>query len=132
MTEIHERLRAALHAKLPAAYALRRELHAEPYMSGREEPTLKRVLDALPDGTVMERVAGTGALLRIGGEGPAVGVRGELDALPIVEETGVPWASGNGACMPAAMTSTSPRWSRWPGRSSAWGRPPDGRGAATA
>ncbi|SNT55185.1 amidohydrolase [Streptosporangium subroseum] len=97
MTEIHERLRAALHAKLPAAYALRRELHAEPYVSGREEPTLKRVLDALPDGTVMERVAGTGALVRIGGEGLAVGVRGELDALPIVEETGVPWASGNGA-----------------------------------
>jgi amidohydrolase len=97
MKEIHERLRAALHAKLPAAYTLRRELHAEPYVSGREEPTLKRMLDALPEGTALERVAGTGALLRIGGEGPAVGVRGELDALPIMEETGVPWASSNGA-----------------------------------
>ncbi|MFF5208663.1 M20 family metallopeptidase [Streptosporangium sp. NPDC000396] len=97
MTALHERLRTALHDELPAAFDLRRELHAEPCVSGREEPTLKRVLDALPEGTALERVAGTGALLRIGGDGPAVGVRGELDALPIVEETDVPWAACNGA-----------------------------------
>ncbi|MDP9865696.1 MULTISPECIES: M20 metallopeptidase family protein [Streptosporangium] len=97
MSGIHERLRAALHAELPDACELRRELHAEPYVSGLEEPTLKRVLDALPAGTGLERVAETGALVRIGGDGPAVGVRGELDALPIVEETGVPWAARNGA-----------------------------------
>ena len=97
MREIHGRLRAALHAELPAAFQLRRELHAEPCVSGKEEPTLKRVLDALPEGSAMERVAVTGALLRVGGEGLAVGVRGELDALPIPEETNVPWASRNGA-----------------------------------
>ncbi|MEV4377774.1 M20 family metallopeptidase [Streptosporangium sp. NPDC049644] len=97
MSEIGARLRDALHAELPAAYRLRRELHAEPCLSGQEEPTLKRVLDALPEGSAMERVAGTGALLRVGGDGLAVGVRGELDALPIPEETGVPWASQNGA-----------------------------------
>ncbi|WP_440098543.1 M20 metallopeptidase family protein [Streptosporangium sp. H16] len=97
MNEIHERLRAALHAELPAAFQLRRELHAEPCVSGKEEPTLKRVLDALPEGDATERVAGTGALRRVGGEGLAVGVRGELDALPIQEETDVPWASRNGA-----------------------------------
>jgi len=97
MNEVRERLRAALHAELPAAFQLRRELHAEPCVSGKEEPTLKRVLDALPEGSAMERVAVTGALLRVGGEGLAVGVRGELDALPIWEETGVPWASQNGA-----------------------------------
>ncbi|MER6826931.1 M20 family metallopeptidase [Streptosporangium sp. NPDC000563] len=97
MNEVRERLRAALHAELPAAFQLRRELHAEPCVSGKEEPTLKRVLDALPEGNAMERVAVTGALLRVGGEGLAVGVRGELDALPIPEETNVPWASRNGA-----------------------------------
>ncbi|GAA2907816.1 amidohydrolase [Streptosporangium fragile] len=97
MATLHERLRAALHAELPAACDLRRELHAEPCVSGREEPTLKTVLDALPQGDALERVAETGALLRVGGDGPAVGVRGELDALPIVEETDVPWASCNGA-----------------------------------
>ena len=31
------------------------------------------------------------------GDGPAVVLRAELDGLPIVETTGVPWASGNGA-----------------------------------
>ncbi|MEV4242167.1 amidohydrolase [Streptosporangium canum] len=97
VTGVHERLRAALHAELPAACDLRRELHAEPCVSGREEPTLKRVLDALPAGAAVERVAETGALVRVGGDGPAVGVRGELDALPIVEETGVSWAARNGA-----------------------------------
>ncbi|MEV5890472.1 M20 metallopeptidase family protein [Nonomuraea fuscirosea] len=86
----------ALGRELPAAAALRRELHALPRVSGQEEPTLKRVLDALPEGAV-EQVAGTGAVLRIGGAGPAVGMRGELDALPIAEQTGVPWASVNGA-----------------------------------
>ncbi|MEV4188716.1 amidohydrolase, partial [Streptosporangium canum] len=97
VTGVHERLRAALHAELPAACDLRRELHAEPCVSGGEEPTLKRVLDALPAGAAVERVAETGALVRVGGDGPAVGVRGELDALPIVEETGVSWAARNGA-----------------------------------
>lgn len=38
-----------------------------------------------------------GAVLRIGGPGAAVGVRGELDALPLTERTGVPWASAGGA-----------------------------------
>ncbi|GAA1678373.1 amidohydrolase [Nonomuraea maheshkhaliensis] len=89
-------LREALSRELPAAAALRRELHALPRVSGQEEPTLKRVLDALPEGAV-EHVAGTGAVLRIGGAGPSVGMRGELDALPIAEQTGVPWASVNGA-----------------------------------
>ncbi|MEV4804718.1 amidohydrolase [Nonomuraea sp. NPDC049421] len=89
-------LRAALRRELPAAVALRRELHAAPRVSGQEGPTLKQVLDALPDGLV-EHVAGTGAVLRVGGPGAAVGVRGELDALPIVERTGVPWAATNGA-----------------------------------
>ncbi|MBB2911309.1 amidohydrolase [Streptosporangium becharense] len=97
MAALYERLRAALHAELPAAWELRRELHAEPCVSGSEEPTLKTVLDALPPGDALERVAETGAVLRVGGDGPAVGVRGELDALPIIEETDVPWASCNGA-----------------------------------
>ncbi|WP_328813988.1 M20 metallopeptidase family protein [Nonomuraea cypriaca] len=91
-----EALREALRVELPVAEALRRELHALPRVSGEEGPTLKRVLDALPDG-LAEHVAGTGAVLRIGGPGPAVAVRGELDALPIIERTGVPWAAVNGA-----------------------------------
>ncbi|WP_336205390.1 M20 metallopeptidase family protein [Nonomuraea sp. LPB2021202275-12-8] len=99
MTGSHHRdvlLREVLRGELHAAQELRRELHAQPRVSGKEGPTLKRVLEALPDGQV-EYVAGTGAMLRVGGSGPAVGVRGELDALPIVERTGVAWAATNGA-----------------------------------
>jgi amidohydrolase len=91
-------LRDAVRRELPAAERLRRELHARPSLSGREEPTLDQLLDALPGRTGAERMAGgTGAVLRIGGPGPAVGVRAELDALPITEATGVPWAASNGA-----------------------------------
>jgi amidohydrolase len=91
-------LRDAVHRELPDAQRLRRELHAQPSLSGHEEPTLNQLLGALPGGGGAERVAaGTGAVLRIGGPGPAVGIRAELDALPITENTGVPWAAGAGA-----------------------------------
>jgi amidohydrolase len=43
-------------------------------------------------------IAGTGRLLRLPGrEGRAIAVRAELDGLPIEEQTGVSWASVNGA-----------------------------------
>jgi amidohydrolase len=91
-------LRDAVHRELPDAERLRRELHAAPSLSGQEEPTLNRLLEALPGGASAERAAGgTGAVLRIGGPGPTVGIRAELDALPITEATGVPWAAGAGA-----------------------------------
>ncbi|MFI6922739.1 M20 family metallopeptidase [Nonomuraea spiralis] len=93
---VHVLLREALRRELPAARALRRELHAMPCVSGEEGPTRALVLDALPAGTA-EHVAGTGAVLRVGGPGPAVGVRGELDALPLAERTRVPWAATGGA-----------------------------------
>ncbi|HTT53712.1 MAG TPA: M20 family metallopeptidase [Streptosporangiaceae bacterium] len=95
--EAHGALRSALDRELPAAVRLRRDLHAHPRLSGQEEPTLNLLLDALPGAATADRVAGTGAVLRIGGPGPAVGVRTELDALPITEATGVPWAAGPGA-----------------------------------
>jgi amidohydrolase len=53
------------------------------------------VLDQLPSETVVE-VARTGAVVRIGGPGPAIAVRAELDGLPMRERTGVAWAAGNG------------------------------------
>ena len=91
------RLSAALQEELPAARELRRQLHAHPCLSGSEEPTLRRVLGALPAGSGVTRVAGTGAVWCSGGEGPAVAVRAELDGMPITEATGVSWASTNGA-----------------------------------
>lgn len=87
-----DRLTAALADELPAAVALRHELHRNPEVSGAEEWTAGRVADAL-DEPAAPVVAGTGRLVRVGGEGRCVALRAELDALAMREETGVPFAS---------------------------------------
>jgi amidohydrolase len=84
-------LAEALEAELPAAVALRHELHRRPRVSGDETDSRDAVARAL--GRALEPVAGTGGMLRLGGPGPAVAVRGELDALPVQEATGLPFAS---------------------------------------
>jgi amidohydrolase len=100
LTELADNWRAALADELPGAVRLRHELHAEPEVSGEEERTAARVAAALDAGGLVaqERVALTGRVLRIGpAQGPAVLVRAELDALPIVERTGAAFAAMNGA-----------------------------------
>jgi amidohydrolase len=91
------RWRTAVQDLLPAAVALRRELHVSPLVGGNESPTAQQVADwiGLGDGEV---VAGTGRVLRLpGGSGTTIAVRAELDGLPVEEATGVAWASTNGA-----------------------------------
>lgn len=90
----------ALEEELAGAVELRQALHREPRLAGDEADSRDAVLAALGDldGVgVDEDIAGTGALVRVGsaaGEGtPAVAVRAELDALPVVERTGLPFAA---------------------------------------
>ena len=86
---------------LPELVALRRDLHAHPE-TGLELPrTQHAVLQAL-SGLDLEITTGTRttsvtAVLRGGRPGPAVLLRGDMDALPVVEETGLAFASTNGA-----------------------------------
>lgn len=97
VADVAERLGAGITAELDVAVRLRHELHASPELSGGEFETGARVAAALgaPDAPA---VAGTGRLIRIGrAEGPCIALRAELDALPVTERTGVPWASVNGA-----------------------------------
>ncbi|MCD2196825.1 amidohydrolase [Actinomycetospora endophytica] len=94
-------LTAALEAELPAAIELRHALHREPRLSGDEADSRDAVADALgasgatggAAGSRLEPVADTGGMLRLGGSGPAVAVRAELDALPVVEQTGLPFTA---------------------------------------
>jgi amidohydrolase len=86
---------AGIGAEVEAAIALRHELHADAEPSGAEHRTAARVAEALGDPGAV--VAETGRLVRIGGAGPCIAVRAELDALPIEEETGIAWASRTGA-----------------------------------
>lgn len=97
LDEVWTRFFDAVADEMSAARELRWRLHRSPQVSGREGPTLQTVLEAL-DVEQWDPVASTGALVRIGPEdGPAVAIRAELDALPIVEETGAAHASTNGA-----------------------------------
>ncbi|MDT8914317.1 M20 family metallopeptidase [Amycolatopsis sp. PS_44_ISF1] len=97
MSELFESWRAALAEELPAAVELRHRLHADPRASGDEDDTARAVAAAIGLGEG-ERVAKTGRLIRLPGghPGPAVALRAEMDALPVHERTGVPWASRSG------------------------------------
>jgi len=90
-------LRAALARELDEAVRLRHDLHAHPELSGSEYRTAATVSAALGAADA-PAVAGTGRIVRIGPRsGPCVAIRAELDALPVAEQTGVPWASPTGA-----------------------------------
>jgi amidohydrolase len=89
-------LHDALDGELPAAVQLRHDLHAHPEPSGSEHRTSAAVAAALGAADA-PLIGGTGRIVRIGPQsGPCVAIRAELDALPITEETGVPWASQTG------------------------------------
>lgn len=96
MNDLWDRWTLAIAEELPAAVELRHAVHADPRGSGDEEDTARRVTEALGAGEGV-RVAKTGRAIKLPGtgDGPAVALRAELDALPVLEGTRVPWASGN-------------------------------------
>ena len=84
------RLLDALARELPAAVELRHRLHASPELAHHEHATAQAVEAELP--VACEAIAGTGRLARVGSpRGRAVGVRAELDGLPINERTDAPF-----------------------------------------
>src|ERR687894_119415 len=77
--------------------ALRREIHREPELGFDTRKTAEKVLGAL-EGLPLDIQSGVAengivATLKGGGDGPTVGLRADMDALPIHEETGLPFAS---------------------------------------
>src|SRR5690606_22731892 len=91
-------------ALLPQLQQIRRSLHSAPEVGLDLPQTQRTVLDALA-GLDVEVTTGEGlssvvAVLRGGRReetGSAVLLRGDMDALPIEEETGFDFASSNGA-----------------------------------
>lgn len=73
-----------------------KDLHAHPELSLREERSAARMAKELKavGFEVTEKVGGTGVVgVLKNGKGPTVLVRADMDALPIVERTGLPYAS---------------------------------------
>jgi amidohydrolase len=80
----------------PDAHAMYVDLHQHPELSGHETETAGKLAKKLRVAgyEVTEHVGGTGvvALLK-NGSGPVIMLRTELDALPVEENTGLPYAS---------------------------------------
>jgi amidohydrolase len=73
-----------------------RDLHAHPELSHQERRTARNVAERLRrDGCeVHEHVGGTGVIgVLVNGDGPRVLLRADMDALPVHEDTGLPYAS---------------------------------------
>ena len=79
------------------AVSWRRDIHEHPELSNREVRTGKLVADHLTalGLEVKTGVAHTGVIgiLKGGKPGPCVAIRADMDALPVIEETGLPFAS---------------------------------------
>ena len=77
--------------------SIRRDLHRHPELSWQEKRTAEKVAAFLDRYHIPYRrgVAKTGIVAELPGEedGPVVALRADLDALPVLEETGLPFAS---------------------------------------
>ena len=85
--------------------ALRHELHSMPELGYQEHRTAARICRELERYGIPyeEGIGGTGIVAWIdkGSAGRSIGLRADMDALPISEETGLPYASRNEGVMHA-------------------------------
>ena len=84
---------------------LRRHLHAHPELSGQEYQTAALVAGELRKSgwEVKEAVGKTGVVAEMGNKsGSVVGLRVDMDALPIEERTGLEYSSGSSSVFPAS------------------------------
>jgi metal-dependent amidase/aminoacylase/carboxypeptidase family protein len=89
-------VKQAVAAEYPRLEALYKYLHANPELSLREGRTAARLARELKEAgfEVTENVGGHGIVgVLKNGDGPTVLVRTDMDALPVTERTGLPYAS---------------------------------------
>ena len=95
--------------------ALREEIHRHPELAFEERETSQRLYEALGQlrPAALERIADTGVVARFRGRDagvPVVAVRGDIDALPITEQTGLPFASRREGVMHACGHDVHAAW----------------------
>ncbi len=93
-----ERLRSLIADELPQAIAFRRDLHMHPELGYEEYRTAQAIRAGLTEAGIDHRgglAGGTGTLAHLAsaGGGSAVGLRADIDALPIAEEGTQAWTS---------------------------------------
>ena len=102
-----KQLQAMIAESLPEMVAIRHDLHRHPELSYQEERTSARVCEELDRLGIRYRngIAKTGVIAHLPatgeGKGEAVALRADMDALPIVECTGRPYASEHPGVMHA-------------------------------
>ncbi|MBL4934801.1 amidohydrolase [Clostridium sp. YIM B02515] len=82
----------------------RRDLHENPELSGQEFKTQEKIMKELDKLGISYKKAGNASLigvLRGNKPGKTVALRGDIDALPIIEQSGVEFASKNSGVMHA-------------------------------
>jgi amidohydrolase len=94
---------------------LREAIHRHPELAFEERETSRLLYAALGDlrPAALDRVAETGVVARFKGRepaSPAVAIRGDIDALPIVENTGLPFASERPGLMHACGHDVHAAW----------------------
>ena len=104
--DVLPRLEQAVKAVTPSVLEWRQDFHAHPELSNREERTARVVAELLRQFGVDELKTGVArhgvvALIRGHQPGPTVALRADMDALPIQEQTGLPFASRNPGMMHA-------------------------------
>jgi len=89
-------LRAGVAEDMPGLMELYRDLHANPELSFEEHKTAAKLAKRMRDlgFEVTEGVGRTGVVsVMRNGDGPTVLLRADMDGLPVVEQTGLPFAS---------------------------------------
>jgi len=93
---LHTHMNSALEAMLPEMEAIYKDIHSHPELSMQEQRTAQLAADYLKKygWEVTTGVGGTGVVGMLkNGDGPTVMLRADMDALPITEATGLPYAS---------------------------------------
>ncbi|MDK4719425.1 M20 family metallopeptidase [Rhizobium sp. CNPSo 3968] len=102
---VTDQIETRIAAYLDEIVALRHDLHQYPELAFQEHRTAKKVASLLSDWgyDVATGIAGTGvvATLKRGDGKRSIGIRADMDALPIEEATGLDYASSNPGVMHA-------------------------------
>ena len=96
-TNIESQIESAVNKIESKCISWRREIHEHPELSNREVRTARIIADHLRSLgiEVKENVAKTGVVGLLRGEkaGPVIGLRADMDALPVTERVNIPFAS---------------------------------------